>query len=78
MIYMDFVEGLPMTRQRHDSISVIFDRLVKFAYFILARSYISEIVKLYGTLGDIILDRGVNSPLIFGDACIRAWILDLV
>ena len=31
---MDFITGLPMTQQGHDSIWVIIDRLTKLAHFI--------------------------------------------
>jgi hypothetical protein len=57
-IGMDFIVGLPHTRDGYDSIWVIVDRLTKVAYFIpvkttysgaqLAELYMSRIVCLYG------------------------------
>ena len=65
---MDFITGLPMTQQGHDSIWVIVDCLTKSAHFIpvntryLARKYaelyISQIVRLHGVPRTIISDRG--------------------
>ena len=65
---MDFITGLLMTQQGHDSIWVIVDRLTKSAHFIpvntryLARRYadlyISQIVRLHGVHTTIISDRG--------------------
>ncbi|XP_017620901.2 uncharacterized protein LOC108465099 [Gossypium arboreum] len=64
---MDFVNGLPLTPTKNDSVWVIVDRLTKTAYFIpvkmdfalqkLARLYISEIVRLHGVPVSIISDR---------------------
>ena len=65
---MDFITGLLMTQQGHDSIWVIVDRLTKSAHFIpvntgyLARRYtelyISHIMRLHGVPRTIISDRG--------------------
>jgi hypothetical protein len=65
---MDFIVGLPHTRARYDSIWVIVDCLMKFAYFIpvkttyssakLAERYMSRIVCLHGILKKIVSDRG--------------------
>ena len=67
-ISMDFITGLLVTQQGHDSIWVIVDRLTKSAHFIpvntgyvtrrYAELYISHIVRLHGILGTIISDRG--------------------
>ena len=67
---MDFVVGLPKTLGKFDSIWVIVDRLTKSAHFIpvkvtynadvLAKLYISEIVRLHGVLLSIISDRGTQ------------------
>ncbi|GKA30650.1 putative reverse transcriptase domain-containing protein [Tanacetum coccineum] len=61
-ITMDFINKLPRTSSRHDSIWVIFDRLTKFAHFLtiredykiekLERLYINEI-KALGTRLDL-------------------------
>ena len=64
---MDFVIGLPRSRDGYDSIWVIVDRLTKSAHFLpvkatysvakLARLYIKYIVCLYGMPVSIISDR---------------------
>ena len=66
-ITMDFVSGLPLTQQKHDSIWVIVDRLTKSAHFIpvridysmdrLAELYVDEIVRLHGVSLSIVSDR---------------------
>ena len=66
-ITMDFVTGLPRTRDGHDSIWVIVDRLTKSAHFIavektytlerLARLFLDVIIKLHGVPVSIISDR---------------------
>ena len=66
-INMDFIIGLPMTQQGHDSIWVIVDRLTKSAHFIpvniryhvvkYAELYVSQIVKLHGIPRTIISYR---------------------
>ena len=65
---MDFIVGLPLTRDGYDSIWVIVDRLTKVAHFIpvkttytgarLAELYISRIVCLHGVPKKIVSDRG--------------------
>jgi hypothetical protein len=65
---MDFIVGLPRTQVGYDSISVIVDRLTKFAHFIpiktthsrakLAELYMSQIVCLDGVPKKIVSDRG--------------------
>ena len=67
-ISMDFITGLPMTQQGHDTIWVIVDRLTKSAHFVpvntryLARKYaelyVSHIMRLHGVPRTIILDWG--------------------
>ena len=67
-IAMDFVVGLPRTRQRCDSIWVIVDRLTKSAHFLpikityqaskLAQLYIDWIVSLHGVPVSIVSERG--------------------
>ena len=64
---MDFVSGFPLTQQKHDSVSVIIDRLTKLAHFIpvrinyymdrLAELYVDEIVRLHGVSLFIVSDR---------------------
>ncbi|GAB2290451.1 hypothetical protein Dimus_038102 [Dionaea muscipula] len=66
-ITMDFVTGLPTTRNGHDAVWVIVDRLTKSAYFLpvkvtfslerLARLYMREIIRLHGTPVSIVSDR---------------------
>ena len=55
---MDFITGLPMMQQGHDSIWVIVDRLTKSAHFVpvntryharrYAELYVSQVVRLHG------------------------------
>ena len=57
---MDFVQGLPMTRNRHNIILVVVDRLTKVAHFIrgnlsdgapeIAHKFIKEIFRLHKIL----------------------------
>ena len=64
---MDFIIGLPMTHQGHDSIWVIVDHLTRSAHFIsvntryhigkYAELYVSQIVRLHGIPRTIILDQ---------------------
>ncbi|GAB2298030.1 hypothetical protein Dimus_038505 [Dionaea muscipula] len=66
-ITMDFVTGLPVTRNGHDAVWVIVDRLTKSAHFLpikvtfslerLARLYMREIVRLHGAPVSIVSDR---------------------
>ena len=65
-ITMDFVVGLPVSRTK-DAIWVIVNRLTKSAHFlanrktdgatVLAKKYVSEIVKLHGVPVSIVSDR---------------------
>ena len=64
---MDFVFSLPRTREGHDGIWVIVDRLTKSAHFLpvgkkykldnLAELYVNEIVRLHGVPESIVSDR---------------------
>ena len=65
---MDFITGLPLTQQGHNSIRVIVDHLTKSAHFIpvnirylagkYAELYVSQIMRLHGVPRTIISDRG--------------------
>ena len=65
---MDFVTGLPITKDKKDMIWVIVDRLTKSAHFIavnqkdsgekLAKIYVNEIVSKHGVPKKIVTDRG--------------------
>ena len=67
---MDFIVGLPLTSQHHNSIWVIVDRLTKTAHFIpvntihraqkYAEIYLERIVCLHGVPKTIISDRGTQ------------------
>ena len=67
-IGMDFVTGLPMTKNHKDMIWVIVDRLTKSAHFLavnqkdssekLAEIYVNEIVSKHGVPKKIVTDRG--------------------
>ena len=64
---MDFVSGFPLTKKKHDFVSVIIDRLTKSAHFIpfridyfmdrLAELYVKEIVQLHSVPLSIMSDR---------------------
>ena len=63
---MDFVPGFPLTQMKHDSVSVIVDRLTKSAHFLpvrldystdhLVKLYVNEIVRLHGIPLSIVSD----------------------
>ena len=65
---MDFITGLPLTQEVHDSIWVIVDRLTKLAHFVPVNTmyhtrrytelYVSQVVRLHGVPKTIISDRG--------------------
>ena len=65
---MDFITGLLLTQQGHDSIWVIIDRLTKSTHFVpvntrylagkYAELYVSQIVRLHGVPRTIISDHG--------------------
>jgi transposase InsO family protein len=67
---MDFITGLPRSKNGHDSIWVIVDRLTKVAHFILVKTthngrdladlYISRIVSLHGVPKTIVSHRGTQ------------------
>ena len=64
---MDFVVGLPRTKEGYNAIWVIVDRLTKSAHFLLvhttytmdryAEIYVKEIVRLHDVSLSIVLDR---------------------
>jgi hypothetical protein len=72
---MDFIVGLPRTRDGYDSIWVIVDMLTKVAHFIpvkttylgaqLAELYMSRIVCLCGVPKKIVPDQGTQFTLRF-------------
>ncbi|KAI0493363.1 hypothetical protein KFK09_023479 [Dendrobium nobile] len=66
-VTMDFAMGFPRSRQGHDAIWVVVDRLTKSAHFLpirqtdsvdrLAQIYVKEIVRLHGVPRVIVSDR---------------------
>ena len=66
-ITMDFVSGFPLTQKKHDSVSVIVDKLTKSAHFLpvrlyysmdqLTELYVNEIVRLHDIPISIVSDR---------------------
>ena len=66
-VTIDFVTYLPRTKQKHDTVWVIVDRLTKSAHFIAVqmtfvlerfyRLYIREIVRLHGVPVSIVSNR---------------------
>jgi hypothetical protein len=83
-ISMDFIVGLPRTRDGYDSIWVIVDKLTKVAHFIpvkttysgaqLAELYMSRIVCLHGVPKKIVSDRGPSLTRAFGKDYMSPWI----
>jgi hypothetical protein len=74
-IGMDFIIGLPMTKNQKDMIWVIVDRLTKSTHFLavnqkdncekLAKIYVNEIVSKHGVPKIIVCDRGSVFTLAF-------------
>ncbi|XP_075479269.1 uncharacterized protein LOC142520154 [Primulina tabacum] len=74
-ISMDFLVGLQKSRQSHDGILVIVDRLTKTAHFLsvrmnynldkLASLYMDNIVRLHGVPVSILSDRDPRRPVEF-------------
>ena len=72
---MDFVSGFPLTKQEHDYVWVIVDKLTKSAYFIpvkmdyyldrLAELCVEEIVRLHSVPLSIVSDRDPRFTLRF-------------
>lgn len=64
---MDFMQGLPMSRNKNNSILVVVDDLTKVAHFILgnltdgapviAQKFMQEVFRLHGVPKKIISDR---------------------
>ena len=72
---MDFVSGLPRTRQGHDFIWVIVDRLaVRTTHTMdkLAELYVQNIVRLHGVLCSIDSDRDSRFASLLEEFATRA------
>jgi len=68
---MDFIMPLPMTRNGHDGILVIVDRLSKMTHFapttsdvdgVTARLFMDYVFKLHGLPERVVTDRGYSVP----------------
>jgi hypothetical protein len=78
---MDFIEGLPLTARKFDSIWVIVDQLSKSAHFILVHTnynvqkytwiYIAHVLCLHGVSKMIISDRDSQFVARFWGNCTR-------
>ena len=83
-ISMDFIVGLPRTRDGYDSIWVIVDRLTKAAHFIpvkttytgakLVELYMSRIVCLHGVPKKIVSDSGANTHHVYARSSMSQWV----
>lgn len=72
---MDFMVGLPNIRVGYNALWLIMDRLTKLSHFIpikdntstnkLGKVYIREVVRLYGVLKTIVLNKDKKFVLIF-------------
>lgn len=87
-VTIDFLYGLPRTRDGHDGVLVIADRLTKTTRFLpikaiyildkLAKLYIDEIVSLYGAPLSIVQIEILALHLNFGQVCKKPWILSYI
>ena len=85
---MDFVVGLPKTKEGHDTIWVIVDRLTKSAHFLPVRTtytmdkyaeiYVKEIVRLHGVPLSIVSDRDARFTSSFSKSLRKALRIRLV
>ena len=81
-ITMDFVVGLPKTKEAYDAIWVIVDRLTKSAHFLPVRTtytmdryaelYVKEIIRLHDVLVSIVSDRDARFTSSFWKSFHRA------
>ena len=81
-ITMDFVVGLPKTKEAYDAIWVIVDRLTKSAHFLPVRTiytmdryaelYVKEIIRLHGVPVSIVSDRDARFTSSFWKSLHRA------
>ena len=82
-IGMDFITQLPCTKQEHDAILVVIDRLSKLVHFIptrcdvdaaeVAQLFVQHVAKHHGLPTSIVSDRDTKFTSKFWEAVMKLW-----